>query len=535
MGLFDRISAVLKGKPEKQPEQPEQKRQEPRRERQPQPQRRDNRDVRDNREYRDSNQVRQPQQQQVRRDDVETASRAKEMILEARDEALRIRSDAEIEAKKTRQEILEIEKRLSQKEETVDRKRQELESTRSSLDARQKELDAKVAEVDSLKQQQIEKLERAAGLSREEAKKVILEALETRLMEDKANMIRNMVDSAKAEVESKSREILVDSMLHGFTDYVPENTTSTIRIADDDIKGRIIGKEGRNIKSFEQTTGVDVDLDEPGIVLLSCFDPVRREIAKVTMERLIADGRIQPARIEEVYERTKKDLERMMREEGEKLLHDLKVFGIPGPLIDMLGRFKYRYSYGQNMITHTREDTQIGLHIAKELGLGEKDVEMVKLGCLFHDIGKIVAEDEGTHVEKGVALLKKHNMHDLVVNAVAEHHEDQPFSSIVSRIVYIADAISGARPGARHESVQEYIQRVQSIEDIAKSKEGVKQAYAMQGAHKLWVLVTPEKVDDAKAVVLAREIAKEIQKSVTYPGQVEVSVIRETRAVDVAR
>lgn len=517
MGLFD----FLKPKPRQtwpKPEKPRRVEREPR-------QSRELRELR-----REAPTPRAPSQ-----DERQAQAKAREIIIEAKDEALKIRGDAEAEARKIRQEVLELEKRIGQKEEELDKKRQDIDTARNNVDGRQKELDQKLSEIDQLKQQQIEKLERAAGLTRDEAKKVILEALENRLTEDKAKMIRETVEIAKREAETQSQEIVVDAMLHGFTDYVPEYTTSTIRIPDDEIKGRIIGKEGRNIKSFEQTTGVDVDLDEPGIVLLSCFDPVRREMAKVTMERLIADGRIQPARIEEIYERTKKDLERIMREEGEKLLHDVKIYGTPLPLIDMLGRFKYRYSYGQNMITHTREDTKIGEQIARELKLPDDLIEMVKLGCLFHDIGKIVAEDEGTHVEKGVALLKKHNIPEAVVNAVAEHHEDKPFSSIVSRIVYIADAISGARPGARHESMQEYIQRVEAIEGIAKSKEGVKQAYAMQGAHKLWVLVEPKQVDDAKATVMAREIAKEIQKSITYPGQVEVSVIRETRAVDIAR
>lgn len=515
MGLFD----FLKPKPEKtkraerEPRQPRETR-EPRRE---------------------PRETQAPTPRPQQHEDRQAQARAREIIIEAKDEALRIKSEAESETRKIRQEVLELEKRISQKEEDLDKKRHDIETARSQIDARQKDLDQKLSEIDQIKQQQIEKLERAANLTREEARKVILEALENRLAEDKAKLIRETVDIAKREADTRAQEIIVDAMLHGFTDYVPEYTTSTIRIPDDEIKGRIIGKEGRNIKSFEQTTGVDVDLDEPGIVLLSCFDPVRREMAKVTMERLIADGRIQPARIEEIYERTSKDLERIMREEGEKLLHDVNIFGVPGPLVDMLGRFKYRYSYGQNMITHTREDTKMGEQIARELLLSTKEIEMIKLGCLFHDIGKIVSEDEGTHVEKGVALLKKYNMPDLVVNAVAEHHEDQPFSSIVSRIVYIADAISGMRPGARHESLDEYIKRVEAIEDIAKGKEGVKNAYAMQGAHKLWVLVEPEKIDDAKAVVMSRDIAKEIQKSVTYPGQVEVSVIRETRAVDVAR
>ncbi len=518
MGLFDKLSTILKPTQPAGVEKPRRS-ERPERPATPRPQRPDHRA--------------EPQRQQPQ-EDRNAQARAREIVLEARDEALKIKSEAETEARKIRNEVLDIEKRLSQKEEEIEQKRSELDQARSKMDVRQKELDSKLGEIDQLRQQQIEKLERAAGLTRDEAKKVILEALENRLVEDKARLIREMVESAKLEADIKAKEIIVDAMLHGFTDYVPEYTTSTIRIPDDEIKGRIIGKEGRNIKSFEQTTGCDVDLDEPGIVLISCFDPVRREMAKVTMERLIADGRIQPARIEEIYERTEKDIEKIMREEGEKLLHEVNVFGIPLPLIDMLGRFKYRYSYGQNMITHTREDTKIGEQIARELELSDKEIEMVKMGCLFHDIGKIVSEDEGTHVEKGVALLKKHNIPPEVINAVAEHHEDKPFSSIISRIVYIADAISGMRPGARHESLDEYIKRVGAIEAIAKAKEGVRQAYAMQGAHKLWVLVEPEKVDDAKAVVMSKDIAREIQKTVQYPGQVEVSVIRETRAIDIA-
>ncbi len=320
-------------------------------------------------------------------------------------------------------------------------------------------------------------------------------------------------------------------MYHGATDYVAEYTISTVKLPNEDIKGRIIGKDGRNIRTFEKVTGVDLDMDEsPGEVRLSSFDPVRREIARVALERLIKDGRIQPTRIEEYVARAKRDIDKVIFEEGKKLCHAVGAYQVPRELMALLGRFKYRTSYGQNMIAHTLEETKIGMKLAQEIGA---NVDVVRLGCLFHDIGKVINE-EGSHVELGVKVLKKYRIDPRVIATVAQHHEDEEFSSIESVIVYIADAISGSRPGARYENYEEYVKRLQSIEEIAKKHAGVADAYAIQAGREVRVIVDPQQLSDDDIVKLAHDIKTEIQKTMTYPGTVTVNVIRETRATDVA-
>jgi ribonuclease Y len=321
-------------------------------------------------------------------------------------------------------------------------------------------------------------------------------------------------------------------MRHGATDYVPEYTVSVIKITDEDMKGRIIGKEGRNIRTFEQVTGVDVDLDEEGVIRLSCFDPVRREIARVTLERLLRDGRVQPGRIEEIVEQVKKELDRIMFEEGQKLCHSIGVYNLPAPLVAQLGKFKYRFSYGQNMIAHTLEESKIGIALAQEV---HTDVNTVRLGCLLHDIGKVIMDKEGSHVQLGVDLLRKYNMPQKVIDCVAQHHEDTPFSSVESTIVYIADAISGSRPGARYENHEDYIKRLTDLEGIAKAHKGVIESFAFQAGRELRVLVDPGKVDDATATIMASEIKKEVEEKLTYPGQIKITVIRELRSSEIAK
>jgi ribonuclease Y len=298
------------------------------------------------------------------------------------------------------------------------------------------------------------------------------------------------------------------------------------------MKGRIIGKEGRNIRAFETATGVDVDLDEEGVIRLSCFDPVRREIARVTLERLLRDGRVQPGRIEEIVEQVRKEIERIMFEEGQKLCHAVGVYNLPAPIVAHLGRFKYRFSYGQNMIAHTLEETKIGIALAREVGA---DVNVVRLGCLLHDIGKVIMDREGTHVDLGVELLKKYGMPQKVIDCVAQHHEDTPFSSSEAILVYIADAISGARPGARNENVEEYIKRLTDLEAIAKAHKGVNEAFAFQAGREIRVVVDPGTIDDAAATLMAGDIKKEVEEKLTYPGQIKISVIRELRATEIAK
>src|SRR3972149_5507280 len=332
-------------------------------------------------------------------------------------------------------------KEESSKEESIEEKLKDVERKEKTLAERNEELE-------KTKNELVTKLEKVAGITRDEAKKLILEATESHLKEEIARRIKESEEQVKKDVDEKSKSILVDAMKHGATDYVAEYTTSTVKLPDDEMKGRIIGREGRNIKSFEMATGVDVDLDDPGIIRLSSFDGERREVARVSLERLMADGRIQPTRIEEVVDRVRGDFEKVRREEGEKLAREVGVHNLPGEITETLGRFKWRYSYGQNLWLHTLEETKIGMAIAREIGA---DVNIVREGCLFHDIGKVFTpEQAGTHVQVGVDFLKKFNIDPKVVASVEEHHEDKPFSSVESTIVWIADAISGSRPGARH-------------------------------------------------------------------------------------
>ena len=386
--------------------------------------------------------------------------------------------------------------------------------------------------INKIRDELIAKLEKSAGMSRSDAKLELLNQIKYSEAEEIAREIKAVEEKVKAEADKRAREIVADAIKHGATDWVSEFTVSTIQIQDDSVKARIIGKEGRNIRAFERVTNVDVNLDEEGLITLSSFDPVRREIARVALEDLIKDGRIQPARIEEIYEQTKASIEKLMFEAGEKLCHAVGVFSMPKELIAMLGRFKYRFSYGQNMIKHTLEETKIGIALAEEL---RADVDIVRLGCLLHDIGKIVSEDEGTHVDKGVKLLKKYNIPEAVIGCVAAHHEDIPFPSLSAVLVYIADAVSGARPGARHEDYGDYVKRLTKLEDIAKKHTGVSDAYAVSAGRDLRVVVDPGELSDAEATVLARDIKKEVEETMVYPGQVKIIVIRELRAIEIAQ
>ncbi len=452
-------------------------------------------------------------------------AQGREIVLEAKDEALRIRREAELETRRLEEDVRAREIAADRKDAAlVDREKRILDSEDANLKKRE--------EIEALRKETLTKLEKVAHLTRDEAKDLILTELRSELAEDVAKEIKEAEAKAKEEAEAKSREILVDAMRHGATDYVSEYTVSVIKVTDEEVKGRIIGKEGRNIRAFETATGVDVDLDEEGVIRLSSFDPVRREIARVTLERLLRDGRVQPGRIEELIEQVKKEIDRIMFEEGQKLCHAVGVYNLPPPLVALLGRFKYRYSYGQNMIAHTMEETKIGIAIAQEIGA---DVNVVRLGCLLHDIGKIVTEKEGNHITLGVELCKKYGLPQKVIDCVAQHHEDTPFTSSESMIVYIADAISGSRPGARYENYDEYVKRLKDLEDIARSHKGVTESFAFQAGREIRVIVDPGQVDDATAVVMAKEIRDEIAKKVIVPGSVKVTVIRELRATEVVK
>jgi len=411
------------------------------------------------------------------------------------------------------QDLVTLEKKLFEKQEKLDYEKQALQEEKEKLS--------------KLKDEYKEKLSKVSGMTADEAKKKLLEEIEEKEVAVIARLIKEKEEEAKITSDRKAREILVDSMRHGALNYIAEYTVSEVKITDEDLKGRIIGKEGRNIRAFEQATGVDVDLDQEGVIKLSSFDQVRREVARRALELLIKDTRIQPFRIEEVVNQTKKEVENIMLEEGEKLAHEAGVFNLPAELLSVLGRFKFRTSYGQNLITHTLEDVKIGIHIANEIGA---DVNVVRLGCLFHDIGKVV-EGEGSHVRLGVELLKRFNIPELIVNCVAEHHEDKPFSSIESIIVHIADSISGARPGARYEDVEAYGKRLKDMEEIAKKYDGVEDAYAFEAGRELRVIISPGKLDDSQTTLVAQKIREEVSKALAVPGEVKVTAIREFRAV----
>ncbi|OGM03511.1 ribonuclease Y [Candidatus Woesebacteria bacterium RIFCSPHIGHO2_01_FULL_39_32] len=397
----------------------------------------------------------------------------------------------------------------------IKREREELQRKETQLKKRQEDL--------------LEKLQRASKMTIDEAKKVLLEEVERDLKGDIAKRIRSAEERVRQEANERAKEILADAMKHGATSYVAEYTVSTIAVPNEEVKGRIIGKEGRNIRAFERETGVELELDETNEIRLSSFDSVRRESAKRALEILIKDTRIQPSRIEEVVRQVKTQMDDVLLEEGRKISAECGVYNLPTDILMLIGRYKFRTSYGQNLGLHTIEETKIGIAIASEIGA---NIETVRLGCLLHDIGKVVTEEEGTHVDAGVTVLKRHGFPKEVVAAVAEHHEDKSFSSVESIVVWIADAISGSRPGARYEPHEDYVKRMEKIEEIVKTFQGVAEAYAFQAGRDVRVVVSPEEVDDDALTVLAHDIAKKLEKEAEYAGQIKVTAIREVRATD---
>lgn len=457
---------------------------------------------------------------------VAVQDQAREILFTAKEEAIKIRAEASEEARKLRVEVVELERRLAQKEEAIDQKN-------TSLQEQLKLVEQAKEEVEKTKAEQLARLQKIAGLSIEEAKEKILAAVEERSRTEAGKMIRAILEEAKEEGNKKAREVIVTEMIHGATDYVAEYTVSTVVVPNEEVKGRIIGKEGRNIRAFEQATGVDVELDEEGVIRLSSFDSVRREIARVALDRLIRDSRIQPARIEEVVTQVKHEIERIIAEEGEKLCHTVGVYNLPKPIVELLGKFKYRFSYGQNMIVHTLEETRIGIAIASEIGA---DVNIVRLGCLLHDIGKVIEAEEGSHAALGAQFLRKFSIPEKVIACVEEHHEDKPFTSSESMLVYLADAISGSRPGARYEDLEKYLFRMKQLEEICKSFSGVSEAWVFQAGREIRVLVAPDKVNDNEAAVLALKIKERIEQEIKeFPGQIKITVIRELRVSETAK
>lgn len=462
------------------------------------------------------------------------SSVAREIIQDARDEAFRIKKAAEEEARKIRQESLDIERRIAQKEELLEAKSSQLDKKEREIESQRKALATKLEEISKERTNLVSKLQKISSLTADEAKKIILQNLEEELKGEIVKKIKESEEKIREDADKKAKEILVNAMIAGATDWVAEYTISTVKLESEEIKGRIIGKEGRNIRAFELATGVDVELDSDvaGEVRLSSFDPVRREIARIALEWLVKDTRIQPARIEQLVQKAKDLVKKDMSEAGRRAAHELGLYNFSEEALDALGRLKFRYSYGQNQLIAAVETAKIAKKIAQEIGLNYTTCAM---GGLFHDIGKIEIEKEGTHVQLGVQLAKKWNFPQDVIDCIAQHHEDEPFSHMESVVVHIADAVSGARPGARHEPVEEYIKRLSDIEKIATGFEGVDKAYAIQAGREIRIIVNPQIVDDSGIVKLSHDIREKLENDLTYPGQITVTVIRETRAVDIAK
>lgn len=473
-------------------------------------------------------------EQQISQQEVlrEAQAKAREIVVEAKAEALAIQSKAERETREIGRQLEDQQRKLEVKLDKLDERLSQMDQKEANLTRDQEDINKLKADIEKQRQSLLQKLEDISGLTTEEARQQLLDTLDKKLSKEKALLVRQKEQEAEAEAEDRVKDILIDAMKHGATEYVPEYTVSVVTLPSEDAKGKIIGKSGRNINAFERATGVDVDLDmSPTEVRLSSFDPVRREIARISLERLIKDGRIQPTRIEEVVEKVRTEMDKTIFEAGKQLCHDIGVYNLPIDLMKMLGKFKYRFSYGQNLIAHTLEETRIGMKLASELGA---DVNIVKLGCLLHDIGKVSDEAEGSHVELGVKIAKRYGMPQAVIDCIAQHHEDEPFSGPEQMLVYIADAISGARPGARYENYDEYVQRLQQLESIATQYDQVKQAYAIQAGREVRVILMPEKSKDDDVTVLSTKIRDEIKNTLTYPGTVTVTVIRETRGQQVA-
>ncbi len=458
----------------------------------------------------------------------------KEKIVEAKEEAYKIKSDLERELKDRRNEIQKAERRINQKEENIDRKLDKIEKREDAIGRRERSLEDKHREVDQFVQKQIDELEKISGYSKEEAKHMLLKEIETDVRKDASAMITQIETEAKEEAEKNAKEIITMAIQKCASETVAETTVSVVPLPSDDMKGRIIGREGRNIRTIETLTGVDLIIDDtPEAVLLSGFDPVRREIARIALEKLIIDGRIHPARIEEMVQRATKEVNNIIKEEGEQACFDTGVHNLHPELIKLLGRLKYRTSYGQNVLIHSIEVSILAGIMADELGY---DSKLAKRAGLLHDIGKSIDHEvEGTHVEIGVNICKKYKESWKVINAVEAHHGDVEQSTMEAVLVAAADALSAARPGARRETLEAYIKRLESLEKIANETKGVDKSYAIQAGREVRIVVKPSQVKDDEVAMLARDVAKKIEAQVEYPGNIKVNVIRETHAVDYAK
>ena len=468
-------------------------------------------------------------------DAIKTAeTKKREALLEVKEESLRTKNELEKETKERRNELQKYEKRVLAKEESVDKKSEAVEKREADVASRIAELQKKEKRVEELELKGVQELERVSGLTSEQAKQELLKSVEDDVKVDVAKLYKELESRAKEEASKKAKEYVVNAIQKCAVDHVSETTISVVQLPTDEMKGRIIGREGRNIRTLETLTGVDLIIDDtPEAVVLSAFDPVRREVARVALEKLIVDGRIHPARIEEMVEKAQKEVESQIREEGENAAMDVGVHGIHPELIKLLGRMKFRSSYGQNALKHSIEVAQLSGLLAGEIGV---DVRLAKRAGLLHDIGKSIDHEvEGSHIQIGVDLCKKYKESPIVINAVAAHHGDVEPESLVACIVQAADAISAARPGARRETLETYTNRLKQLEDITNSFKGVDKSFAIQAGREIRVMVVPEHVSDADMVILARDIAKQIEAELEYPGQIKVNVIRESRAIDYAK
>ena len=466
---------------------------------------------------------------------VKTAeTKKREAMLEAKEESIRVKNDLDKEVKERRAEIQRSERRVVQKEENLDKKLESIERREAGFAAKEEEINKQKAQIAKLNEERLQELERISGLTSEQAKEYLLKTVEEDVKLDTAKLIKEMENKAKEEADKKAKDYVVTAIQKCAADHVAETTISVVQLPNDEMKGRIIGREGRNIRTLETMTGVDLIIDDtPEAVILSGFDPIRREVARIALEKLIVDGRIHPARIEEMVEKAQKEVETMIREEGEAATLEVGVHGIHPELVRLLGRMKFRTSYGQNALKHSIEVAQLSGLLAAEIGV---DVRTAKRAGLLHDIGKSVDHDmEGSHIQIGVDLCRKYKESPIIINAVEAHHGDVEPESLIACIVQAADTISAARPGARRETLDTYTNRLKQLEDISSGFKGVEKSFAIQAGREIRIMVVPEQISDADMVLLARNIAKQIESELEYPGQIKVNVIRESRVTDFAK
>ena len=458
----------------------------------------------------------------------------KEVVLEAKEEAQRQRNDAEKEIRERRNAISKAERRLNQKEDSIDRKLDNIEKKEESITHKEKKIESRLAEQEKILHKQLEELEKISGYTVDQAREIILQKVEQEARSEAAVLYKDIETKAKEEADKKAKEIITGAIQRCAADHVAESTVSVVPLPNDEMKGRIIGREGRNIRAIENATGIDLIIDDtPEAVILSGFDPVRREIARLALEKLIVDGRIHPARIEEQVEKATREVNAIIKEEGEQATFDVGIHNLHPELVKLLGRLKYRTSYGQNVLKHSIEVAHLAGLMAGELGL---DVTLAKRAGLLHDIGKALDhEREGTHVDIGMEVLKKYKESEAVINGMAAHHGDYEPKSMEAVLIMAADALSAARPGARRETLESYIKRLQKLEEIANTTKGVENSYAIQAGREIRIIAKPDEVGDESIALLARDISKKIESELEYPGQIKVNVVRETRAIDYAK